>query len=364
MMLKNTLSEQHVNCFNSPVPALEKGPFSNASVWNASADEILPFPNGDKPKHLSVQDSRMPQVALLLCTYQGQDYLSEQLESFARQSYANWKIYASDDHSSDSTHSILEKYRSIWGNERIALHAGPGKGCTANFLSLICCDQIRSDYYAYSDQDDIWEADKLERAMNWFATLSSDKPALYCSRTRIVSEDNREIGLSPLFLKPPAFANALTQNIAGGNTMILNHAARELLAEASKNADVVLHDWWTYIVISGCGGEVFYDPYPTLRYRQHDTNLVGGGIGWFARFDRIVKLWDMQWKNWNDKHIAALGKMSTKLTPENKEIFDRFCAARQNSMIPRLAGIIRCGLYRQTLQGNLGLMVAAIFNRL
>jgi len=85
----------------------------------------------------------------------------------------------------------------------------PAEGFVANFLSLTCKASIEADYYAYSDQDDVWESDKLERAVRWLQTVPENIPALYCSRTRLVDAENNEIGLSPLFSKPPSFANAL-----------------------------------------------------------------------------------------------------------------------------------------------------------
>lgn len=303
-------------------------------------------------------------VAILLCTYHGQHYISEQLDSFAAQTHANWEVWASDDGSEDDTLATLEAYQQKWAPGRLSIIRGPARGFAANFLSLTCTTGICADYYAYSDQDDIWEVDKLERAVRWLETIPADIPALYCSRTRLVDPDNNEIGLSPLFLKPPSFANALMQNIGGGNTMVFNHAARALLCEAGKSAPVNTHDWWTYMVITGCGGQVFYDLYPTLRYRQHDGNLVGMNSSWGARFKRIHMLSKGNFRNWNENNIKALRALSYRLTPENRAILECFAKAREMSLIPRLIYLKRCGIYRQTLLGNLGLIAAAIFNKI
>lgn len=231
-----------------------------------------------------------PKVAILLCTYHGQHYLAEQLDSFAAQTHRHWEVWASDDGSVDDTHSILLGYQQNWPSGRLSIHNGPAEGFAANFLSLTCKASIEADYYAYSDQDDVWEVDKLERAVNWLQTVPEDIPALYCSRTRLVDANNNEIGVSPLFTKPPSFANALMQNIGGGNTMVFNNAARNLLREAGENIPIITHDWWAYMVVTGCGGQVFYDTEPTLRYCQHNGNLVGMNATWPARFKRIRML--------------------------------------------------------------------------
>ena len=305
-----------------------------------------------------------PKVAILMCTYQGQHYLAEQLDSFAAQTHSNWEVWASDDGSQDNTYATLEAYKKKWQQGRLSIHIGPSQGFAANFLSLKCKASIEADYYAYSDQDDVWDADKLERAIQWLESVPANIPALYCGRTRLVDANNNEIGLSPLFSKPASFANALVQNIGGGNTMVFNNAARSLLLEAQENLPVITHDWWTYMVVTGCGGKVRYDSEPTLRYRQHDGNLIGMNATWVARFKRIRMLWQGHFRNWNDSNIAALHKLQHKLTPENHEILERFAKARHMSLIPRLIHLKRSGIYRQTFLGNLGLIVAAIFGKI
>ncbi len=306
----------------------------------------------------------LPKVAILLCTYHGQHYLAEQLDSFQAQSHSNWEVWASDDGSEDDTHAILEAYQQKWPPGRLSIHFGPAEGFAANFLSLTCKASIEADYYAYSDQDDVWESDKLERAVRWLETIPSHIPALYCSRTRLVDAENNEIGLSPLFSKPPSFANALMQNIGGGNTMVFNNAACALLREAGEDIPVITHDWWAYMVVTGCGGNVFYDNYPSLRYRQHDGNLVGMNTTWAARFKRIRMLWEGRFRNWNDSNIVALRTISHRITPENREILECFARAREMPLIPRLICLKRSGIYRQTLFGNLGLVVAVLFQKI
>lgn len=306
----------------------------------------------------------LPKVAIFLCTYNGQLYLTEQLQSIERQTYTNWEVWTSDDGSKDNTRSILEACKATWSEKKIFIIDGPRKGFAANFLGLTCHRQIEADFFAYADQDDIWEANKLQRAIDWLSTVDANTPALYCSRTRLVDANNNEIGLSPRFTKPPSFANALIQNMGGGNTMVFNKAARSLLCEAGEHIDVVTHDWWGYIAISGCGGKVFYDDYPSLRYRQHANNLVGMNSSWRARLVRIRMAWQGQFRNWNDKNIEALQRLRARLTPENRAILDQFANSRKRWLLPRLFGFKRAGLYRQTLMGNLGLIFFMLLNKI
>lgn len=303
-------------------------------------------------------------VVILQCTLQGQHFLAEQLDSIAAQTYPHWRACVSDDGSADGTLSIVDQYRAKWGDDRIVVRSGPAAGFAANFLSLTCTADIRAEYYAYADQDDIWEADKLSRAIAWLESVPAEIPALYCSRTRLVDEKGQETGFSPLFSKPPSFANALVQCIGGGNTMVFNEAARDLLRQAGEDVRVVTHDWWAYLVVTGCGGKVFYDPYPTVRYRQHGKNLVGSNVYVFARLLRMRMLFNGIFRSWIDLNTQALQRIHLRLTPENRRILDEFCAARKRPLLPRLIGLKRSGIYHQTLLGKLALFAAAVLNKL
>jgi len=305
-----------------------------------------------------------PKVAILLCTYNGQKYLSEQLDSCAAQDYSNWCVWASDDGSNDETLKILSKYQAEWGPDRLSIQAGPGKGFAANFLSLTTNAGIDADMFAYSDQDDVWERDKLSRAVAWLSKVPSDVPGLYCSRTLFVDEENRRLGLSKFYKRAPSFANALTQNLAGGNTMVFNKTASALLRRTPQKEALVPHDWWAYILISGCGGQLFYDEHPSLRYRQHRDNALGARISPLEHLARIKRLWSGEARRWCDIHLDALDGFSSDLTQENRQVLNAFIEARRSSWWSRPLMLRHAGVYRQTLIGNIGLYVAAALGKI
>lgn len=309
--------------------------------------------------------SRQAQVAILLATFNGQSFLSQQLESIAQQTDADWHVYASDDGSRDDTLSLLQRYQKSWGQQRLSIAQGPQRGFAANFLSLACQPAMTADFYAYADQDDIWYPDKLSRALQWFKSIPALQPALYCSRTRLLDAQGHPVGLSTLFSRPPSFAHALLQVIAGGNTMVFNQAARHLLCTAGSLCGAYSHDWWTYLLVSGCGGIVFYDKTPTVDYRQHDHNVSGSNRAWLAKFSRLKQLLQGGLKQANTCNIRAMQTMQTHLSPENRRLFQQFCAARaRRGWLSRLLALRRCRVYRQTYLDNLGLIVAIVLNKI
>jgi len=324
--------------------------------------EIFPV-NTLSSKISSNSAANVPLVAVLLCTHHGGRFLAEQLDSIRAQDHQNLTIWVSDDGSKDNTHLILKQFQSLWGKSRFSIHSGPQKGFVANFLSLICHSDIKADYFAYADQDDIWEPEKLSRAIGQLENVPKETPALYCARTRLIDERGRETGFSPLFDKPPSFANALVQSIGGGNTMVMNKAAQKILRAAGERT-VVSHDWWAYMLISAAGGTVIYDPYPTVRYRQHNNNLVGANIGWYTRLIRMRQLFKGRFQNWNTINTQALQQVRDSLVPEYQRTLDEFCTARNRWLMPRIWGIKKSGVYRQTMMGNLGLIAATVLKKL
>lgn len=303
-------------------------------------------------------------VAILLATYQGEKFLAEQLNSFAAQTHQNWELWVSDDGSTDETIKVLENFSSRSESYHHNIGFGPKRGFAANFLSLTCDSRISADYYAYSDQDDIWDKDKLERAVQWLESVSENVPAMYCCRSRLVDENNNEIGYSALFSRQPSFSNALVQTIGGANTIVFNEAARNLVRKIGCDHQIVSHDWWIYLLVTGVGGRVFYDSTPRIRYRQHKHNLVGANTTVKGKLKRIRMLFRGDFARNNEINLHALLNLQAMLTPENRRILNQFKASRKASLVNRLMMLKKNGVYRQTILGNIGLLFAALFRKI
>lgn len=305
-----------------------------------------------------------PKVAILLGTFNGERFLAEQLQSLEDQTYSNWFLIVSDDGSNDKTLEILKKFQTKWSPGKLILRNGQQKGFCHNFLSMACDEGVIADYYAFCDQDDVWLPGKLVAAVEFLSALfNRDMPHLYCGRTIYVSAEMKPMGASILCPFPPSFRNALVQSIAGGNTMVFNQATKNLLNQTGI-VNVVSHDWWIYLLVQSVGGRVHYDSHPHVLYRQHPDALIGGNVSMIARFERVFLLLMGRFKRWNDMHIAALIQIKDIMDPSAVDVLHEFMRMRDSKLKHRFRMIEVCGLYRQSLKGTLGLMIAALINRI
>ena len=303
-------------------------------------------------------------VAILMCTYNGENYLEEQLNSFQNQDYKHWTVYVNDDGSKDATLAILKRYQKKWGNKKLIIRRGPQKGFCQNFLQIINDSKIKADLYFLSDQDDVWMPHKLSHTLKKISRFDPLKPILYCARTTYVSSDAKKIlGQSDLFLKPPSFKNALIQSIAGGNTMAFNNHLKRV-AQKYPKADVVSHDWWLYILNELVGGGTFYDTESTILYRQHNQSLIGANTGLIAKLKRLRMLMNGTYRLYNDKHLNVFNRLSMTGLAPNIKLVDRFYIERDKSIKLRWHMISKLGLYRQTWDGHAALFLAAVLRKI
>ncbi|QFT83295.1 UDP-Glc:alpha-D-GlcNAc-diphosphoundecaprenol beta-1,3-glucosyltransferase WfgD (plasmid) [Roseovarius sp. THAF27] len=300
---------------------------------------------------------------ILLCTYQGERHLPAQLESYLAQTYKAWDLWVSDDGSRDATRALIEAFRAEAGPDRtVRIITGPGQGATRNFLSLLCHPDLPPGPVALSDQDDIWLPHKLERAA---AALSAAAPVtLYGAQSHYVDAALQPIGKSPLPRRAPSFANALTQNIVSGYTMVLNDDALALARRAGVPAAALpYHDWWLYQLISGAGGTVAIDTEPAVLYRQHGDNVMGAHHGMAATLRRMRMVLDRRYGDWLDANMTALEACDALLTPDARSRLAAVRAVPRGHTLRRVLAFARAGLHRQTRRTTAMLYLAAALGR-
>ena len=300
-------------------------------------------------------------VTVLLALHQGEAHLGAQLASIAAQEGGAPALLISDDGSSDGGPEIARRHGA-------RLIEGPRRGAAANFLHLLRSVGPGTPFVSLSDQDDVWLPDKTARALAALAAVPDGVPAVHCGRTSICDAQGRVLRRSVLHPRPPSFANALVQSLAGGNTMTLNRAALDLARAASEEAEaaggVVVHDWWIYQIVSGAGGSMIYDPEPLLLYRQHGANAIGENTTTRALARRAAMVVGGRFREWSEVNLRALGASRHRLTPEARATLDGFAALRRAPAHRRLAMLRRLGLHRQTRVGDAALRVAAVLGRL
>lgn len=225
----------------------------------------------------SVTAQRTIPVSILLSVYNGAAFLAELLQSLQRQTHADWTLIWRDDGSTDQTRQIMRHFSESLESGRCleVTQGGDHLGVARSFGLLL--DHVPDGHcVAFCDQDDVWLPDKLERAVKALAPFCPTQvPALYCSRQILTDAGLKPFGVSPSLPEKPVFLMALTQNIATGCTVVLSPAAVHVVRAAMPPPFPTLHDWWSYLLVSGAGGVVVTDNQPSLYYRQHQGNTVG-----------------------------------------------------------------------------------------
>jgi glycosyltransferase involved in cell wall biosynthesis len=312
-----------------------------------------------------------PVIHVLLATYNGEKFLRQQWASLEAQEAVELVVHVADDGSSDRTVPLLRELAgAASGAIRVVrwIDAPPRGSAAGSFLALMqhaVQSESGARWFAYADQDDVWLPGKLAAGVAALAAFEdSRRPALYGGRSITVDGEDRERGVSRLFPHPPSFRNALVQNIMGGNTMVMNCSAAELVA-ASAHADVLWHDWLTYQLVSAADGFIHYDTRPLLRYRQHGRNVMGSNLRWSARWNRLMFMFKGEFSDWNRRNVAALMEHAVAFTPEARLRLDAFSRAREApTPWTRLAWLRRSGAFRQRPAEQLMLWLACALRRL
>lgn len=209
-------------------------------------------------------------VLVLMSIYKGEKYIQSQMESLINQKGVNIDILIRIDNYNDSTKPIIERYSK--NNDNIYYYEGKNVGYAKSFWNLIQYSSSKYDYYAFCDQDDIWEPEKLLHAVKKLKNYDSI-PALYTSNVTSVN-NNMEIlnyntfDCSRVLNKFEAFQ----KNMFPGCVYVFNNKAKSLLQK--YDGFLESHDWATYAIINSLG-KVVYDRNSYIKYRIHESNAIG-----------------------------------------------------------------------------------------
>lgn len=213
-------------------------------------------------------------IAILMSTYNGEQYLSTQLQSIIDQDNNEWHLYIRDDGSSDKTCDIIRKFANE-NNSITFLNDGriQNIGVAQSFMNLL--ENVNADFYMFSDQDDFWKKDKVTKTVDFMQTFDyKNQPIAVYTNLQVV--DDKLIGDKALLNHNwQDFLALLFTNNAYGCTMMINNQLKKLINFKKLNfQNIYMHDWWL-VLVAAAFGKVGYLDQKTILYRQHGDNQVG-----------------------------------------------------------------------------------------
>lgn len=235
----------------------------------------------------------LPTCLVLMCTYNGERFLREQLDSILAQEGVAVSIRIADDCSSDGTVEILEEYAARNSNISYSVNK-TNKNFTYNFIDLLFSAKDTSfDYYAFSDQDDIWMPDKLQRAIEMIDEKGQSKAGtLYCSNLHVADIEGNPVGWEEdESINQTNKCTYLYENICTGCTMVFDNRFMDQCVKYYPQG-IRFHDYWFFLIAVFTAAWI-YDYDSRILYRQHIDNQVGSKSSMdsslLAQFSRFIK---------------------------------------------------------------------------
>lgn len=298
----------------------------------------------------------MKTVTVLMSTYNGEDFLREQIDSVLSQQGVKVQLYVRDDGSTDRTSNILQEY-----SNRGELHVTFGKniGWRKSFMELVY-DAPESDYYAFCDQDDIWLRNKLYVAVSALEEKSEMTiPLLYGSNLYCFRNGKNEgkLDLNSHFTKKSCLIRTLTC----GCTLVFNNTLC-LILKSNRPKFIEAHDSWVFMSALYLG-EVVYDPNAYILYRQHNHNQIGTKLSFAERVRRGVGTFRRLGKE-HSKSLAAeefLGVYEHSLSKSDQKIIIKF-VDYSKGIVPKIRLLFDNGYTTGDFLSDLFLKVKIITN--
>ena len=284
-------------------------------------------------------------VNILMSTYNGQQFLAEQIRSIQEQSYTDWTLFIRDDGSSDNTKEILKDFEHQ--DSRIHLidsDKSDNLGVIKSFHKLVNHD--RADYYFFSDQDDVWLPNKLELSLKEAQNYLADLPLMVYMDLKVVNQDLK-IMTESMVKSQSHHANTelvqeLTENTVTGGVAMINHALAEMWQETD---DILMHDWYLALLASAFGNLVFIDQ-PGELYRQHSDNVLGART-LSKRFKKWIRphiLFAVYWDLIKNSQKQASHLLQMPLSQSNRELIEAFVTIMDKPMLERFRILRKYGL--------------------
>ena len=300
-----------------------------------------------------------------MSAYNGELYIKEQLDSIRQQENVNIRLLIRDDGSSDSTLQIIAAYKKSYPKFSLDVICGHNIGYVQSFTELvkIALQQFpECQYFAFSDHDDVWKEDKLNRAitiLNQHNARTASIPIMYCSNAMMVDANLSPIGL--FYNKPREISKTrcLIENITIGCTAVFNRRAACLFVER-QIPGIAVHDQFLYILCTLLG-KTIYDHKSFILYRQHGGNQIGKP-NVLKKYKQSLKKLNKNTHSFEDRAKNILLKFDDLLSAEDRSNLLRL-ADYKSSIQSRLKLILDPRFKYSSLMSNIIFVIKVIIGR-
>lgn len=299
-------------------------------------------------------------IAILMTAYNGEKYIAEQIKSIQKQTYLNWKLYIRDDGSSDKTPLIIDEMAKLDPRIIIISDNLGNLGVKAGYMLLL--NNVVAKYYFFSDQDDIWLPEKLDRTLKEFENNKNLLPVLV--HTNLTTVDESLNVLNKRFYPNSQIDNLniiLSSNSVTGCTVAINEALKQKVSN-DVVGNMVMHDWWLALC-AVTFGRIYYVNDPMILYRQHSNNQVGTDTTLIAKFHRILDSnseIDRLESSFSQAE-ALLKKHGSKMSPLIWQVVSDYCALPHEKVIHRISSIIYRKFRKCSFLGTISFWKILIF---
>lgn len=307
-------------------------------------------------------------IAILLSSYNGAKFLTQQLDSLFAQNYTSFKLFVRDDRSQDATLDILQNY------DLKLLPSNTNLGAKDSFFTLLNYTIKKSefDYFMFCDQDDVWWSDKIEKTLKKMKCMEATYgaiPLLVHTDLELVDESLKTIASSMwkyehILPNKNAFGRLLIQNTITGNTVMINRALAEKCLTIPNGA--IMHDWWLGLVASQFG-KIGFIAKPTIKYRQHSNNSIGVKkfkINFYLLLKSLVvylfrpnRLYLQELQSNIDQARCFLRLYSSTLDDDRIKLLQDFVSLPKKNFVMRKIIIIKYKLFKNSFINNIFLLL-------
>lgn len=252
-------------------------------------------------------------ILVIMSTYNGEMYLSEQIQSILDQVGVDLTLAIRDDGSEDNTAKIIRDFSEK--DTRVIPIYGNNVGFRKSFFNTLReYSDYDYDYYAFSDQDDVWLPEKLAIAVDRLDKI--DKPIkMYTSSLNVVDQNLNPMYLNSFSKLKISYGSALSRQRLAGCTMVFDKPLARLCQKYDMDKfqkDIISHDGAVYYICLACGGKIVYDNKSYIQFRRHNNTVTEHGKGFIKRLESIIAVFG------NEKNIRLKRAESIYFTYENE----------------------------------------------